>query len=162
MFRSRPELKKCPEMILVKQKKNCIFFTHSSVFPVDAPSSLAVVTMATHFLKFAPLFFSTCHIWLLSYRRTPSDKGWCAPPTHPQPPQQTDGDSSPNKLWSALHNTTLIRFIVDLGRLICTWLPINNVKEAKQSQHRGDTSTALRWLSGWFQEGYLQRLSGLL
>lgn len=27
-------------------------------------------------------------------------------------------------------NTTLIRFIVDLGRLICTWLQVNILKEA--------------------------------
>lgn len=29
-----------------------------------------------------------------------------------------------------LRNTTLIRFIVDLGRLICTWLQVNIRKEA--------------------------------
>lgn len=71
------------------------------------------------------------------------------PPTS----QQTDGDSSLHKLWSALHNTTLIRFIVDLGRLICTWLPINNVKEAKlqransaatPSPHQDDFPTGFR------------------
>lgn len=29
-----------------------------------------------------------------------------------------------------LQNTTLIRFIVDLGRLICIWLQVNILKEA--------------------------------
>ena len=29
-----------------------------------------------------------------------------------------------------LQNTSLIRFIVDLGRLICTWLQVNMLKEA--------------------------------
>lgn len=32
-----------------------------------------------------------------------------------------------------LPNTSLIRFIVDLGRLICTWLQVNMLKEANPS-----------------------------
>lgn len=32
-----------------------------------------------------------------------------------------------------LQNTSLIRFIVDLGRLICTWLQVNMLKEANPS-----------------------------
>lgn len=41
-----------------------------------------------------------------------------------------------NKLWSALHNTTPIRFTVDLGRLICTWLPVKGPNYSQTSPRR--------------------------